>query len=492
MTFFQALEKPSAVELYTYLMLLLVSVLLYVLSDYFKKCILAFRLPGPKAYPVIGNCLEIARNDLISREMSQAYKNYGPIARIWISVFPMFVVFEPNDLKIILSSKKHTNKSLFYKLLHNFLGRGLITSSGHKWSTHRKLIQPTFNIQILEKFIETFADSAGSLIEKLPKEETVLNVTEYVNNCVLDILNEAVLGVPVKATDKSEMEKSPFRQGKVVAQYRITHPWLLFNSIYKMTDAASAELNQKKQLDEFSRKMIQRRREKTLTATDRRCLLDFMIEISNENPDFTDEDIIDEACTFMLAGQDSVGAAIAFTLFLLARHQEHQARCYEEIRQQLDGAKMPSALNIRNLRYLEACIKESLRLYPSVPMMARKIGEDVRVDKYNLPAGTEILILPYATHRIEHVYPDPERFDPDRFADTAPHQNPYAFLPFSAGPRNCIGYKFAYIEMKTVVGRILQHYHLQPAPGKEEVEPIFRMTLRARGGLWVKLTPRQQ
>uniref|UniRef100_A0A182FRU5 Uncharacterized protein n=1 Tax=Anopheles albimanus TaxID=7167 RepID=A0A182FRU5_ANOAL len=497
MRFFQAFEKSSAVELYSYLMLLLVSVLLYVLSDYLKKCILAFRLPGPTAYPVIGNCLEIAKKDLITGEIAQAYKNYGPLARVWIFVFPMFVVFDPSDLKVILSSKKHTDKSLFYKLLHNFLGRGLITSSGHKWSTHRKLIQPSFNITILEKFIETFADSASSLIEKLPKEETILNVTEYVNNCVLDILNEAVLGVPVKATDKAEMDQSPFRQGKVVAPYRITHPWLLFNSIYKLTDAASAELNQKKQLDDFSRKMIQRRREvqKTLTAADRRCLLDFMIEISNENPDFTDDDIIDEACTFMLAGQDSVGAAIAFTLFLLARHQDHQAKCYEEVKQHLvpDCQKLPTAESIRELRYLEACIKESLRLYPSVPMMARKIGEGVRIDnKYNLPPGSEILILPYATHRLEHIYPDPERFDPERFADTAPHQNPYAFLPFSAGPRNCIGYKFAYIEMKTVIARILQNYHLTPAPGKEEVEPVFRMTLRARGGLWVKLTPRQE
>ncbi|XP_058115805.1 probable cytochrome P450 4aa1 [Anopheles ziemanni] len=495
MTFLQALEKSSTVELYTYIILLLTSVLLYIFSDYFKKCILALRLPGPKAYPIIGSCLEITKTGLVSQEMANAYKKYGPLARFWLSAYPMFVVFDPDDLKVILSSKKHTDKSVFYKLLHNFLGRGLITSSGHKWSSHRKLIQPSFSIAILEKFTETFSDSASALIDKLPKEETVLNVTEYVNNCVLDILNEAVLGVPVKSTDKKEMETSPFRQGKVVAPYRLTHPWLLFNFIYKLTDAATVELDQKKQLEEFSRKMIDRRREalKTQKPTDRRCLMDFMIEISNENPDFTEDDIIDEACTFMLAGQDSVGAALAFTLFLLARHQDHQAKCYEEIRQHIgsDPSMLPTAENIRELRHLEACIKESLRLYPSVPLMARKIGEDVRVGKYQLPAGSEVLILPYATHRVEHVYPDPERFNPERFGDGAPHQNPYAFLPFSAGPRNCIGYKFAYIEMKTIVSRVLQNFHLSPAPGKEEVLPIFRMTLRAKGGLWVKLTPRK-
>lgn len=113
---------------------------------------------------------------------------YGPLVRLWFSVFPVFIVFLPEDLQVILGSKKHTEKSMFYTLLHNFLGDGLITSSGEKWETHRKFLQPAFHLSILEKFIETFADSAQCLQEKL-RDKHEINITSFINDCVLDILN---------------------------------------------------------------------------------------------------------------------------------------------------------------------------------------------------------------------------------------------------------------------------------------------------------------
>lgn len=126
-----------------------------------------------------------------------------------------------------------------------------------------------------------------------------------------------------------------------------------------------------------------------------------------------------------------------------------------------------------------------------MPLVARRLGEDVKLGKTTLPAGAEIFVIPYATHRLEHVYSDPESFIPERFsAENSEDRNPYAFLPFSAGPRNCIGYKFAYIEMKTVLCTVLRSYRLLPVAGKTKVDPIFRITLRSRGGLWVRFEPR--
>lgn len=171
---------------------------------------------------------------------------------------------------------------------------------------------------------------------------------------------------------------------------------------------------------------------------DRKCLIDYMLEISQKNPTFTEDDIAEEACTFMLAGQDSVGAAVAFCLFLLAQNSECQRICYAEIEEILEGEdQRPFTMNdIRRMRYLDQCIKETLRLYPSVPMIARKLGESITVGSQKLPAGSNVLIFPYATHRIEKIYQDPEKFDPNRFSsDEVEARHPYAYLPFSAGPR---------------------------------------------------------
>lgn len=224
----------------------------------------------------------------------------------------------------------------------------------------------------------------------------------------------------------------------------------------------------------------------------RKCLLDFMLEIAKNNPTFTDSDIVNEACTFMLAGQDSVGASLAFCLFLLAQSPECQQKCMDELNGIFEGEdRVPTMKDIREMRYLEQCIKETLRLFPSVPMIARKISEDIRVGKHTIPAGNNIFIFPFATHRLADIYPNPEQFDAERFSpEQCEKRHPYAFIPFSAGPRNCIGYKFAYIELKTILSTVLRSFELLPVEGKTTVEPIFRITVRASGGLHIKLKPR--
>lgn len=225
----------------------------------------------------------------------------------------------------------------------------------------------------------------------------------------------------------------------------------------------------------------------------RKCLLDYMLAISDNNQLFTDDDIVNEACTFMLAGQDSVGAATAFCLFMLAQNPSYQQQCVRELNEIFGGDDRPPTIkDIRAMRYLEQCIKETLRLFPSVPLIARKLTEDVRLSKHLIPAGSSVLIFPYATHRLKGIYPEPERFNPERFSpDQCDKRHPYAFIPFSAGPRNCIGNKFAYIEMKTVISTLLRQFELLPVEGKTKVNPIFRITIRAAGGLYVHFKPRK-
>lgn len=126
----------------------------------------------------------------MTEEAGNAYQKYGPLLRVWITLLPAFVVLDPVDIQSVLSSSKHTDKLFAYRFMHNFLGKGLITSSGAKWHRHRRLIQPSFHLSVLEQFTDTFAEGARNLCAKLARRQNnPINVTEWINNCVLDILN---------------------------------------------------------------------------------------------------------------------------------------------------------------------------------------------------------------------------------------------------------------------------------------------------------------
>nr|CAH7766671.1 unnamed protein product [Callosobruchus chinensis] len=270
---------------------------------------------------------------------------------------------------------------------------------------------------------------------------------------------------------------------------RIARPWLLLQSIFNLTPFAEKEYNQKLSLHNYTRKVLEIRK-KEYDKTSLRCLLDMFIEIADTNKDFSEEDMINEGVTFMLAGQDSVGAAIAFTLFFLAKHQEVQDKVYEEI-DNLRTGSMITVTQLNSMKYLEQVIKESLRLIPSVPIFSRVLNEDVNLDGEILSRGTNVFISPFITHRLPHHFPEPLKFDPDRFSqENMERMHPYSFIPFSIGPRNCIGYKFALLEIKTILSVFLKQFRITLAEGHENYNLSYRVTLRAKGGIWLHLHSR--
>lgn len=171
--------------------------------------------------------------------------------------------------------------------------------------------------------------------------------------------------------------------------YRVARPWLLIDWIYQLTAAGKSEKRQQKDLFDFCLKRMREKREKNCLVTDngndvigKVSLLEYMVEMNEKNPNFTERDIIEECCTFMLAGQDSAGTATAVTLFLLANYPKWQKRCVTELNEIFgDDARLPTMQDLEEMRCLEMCIKESLRLYPSVPLFARTLGQDVRIGK---------------------------------------------------------------------------------------------------------------
>lgn len=477
-------------------------ILSYAVFHLFKRQLrilwLMLRLPGPFPYPIIGNAHWAVDHKRLYEASKVCRQLYGPIIRVWITVFPMIVIIEPDDIQKVLASSKHVGKIYFYKLLDSFLGEGLVTLGVSKWRTHRRLLQPSFHVSFIEEYVQVFDKGSQILIDALEdhiqKNSIYVNVTPFVNKCVVNILKEVILGIPTDPKTAFKVDSSPLRQGTIKFQYRVVRPWLLFNSIYKLTELAKNEIDHKNSFVSYTRKVIKERQKLHETGSlQNRCFLDSLIEIAKTNPNFTEEDCIQEARTFMLAGQDSVGAALAFCLHEIANNADVQEKVVEELDSIFGTSQRPiTPYDLRDMRYLEQCVKETLRLYPSVPLIGRTLGEDVKLGKYTLPEGCNVFLAPYATHRLPDHFPDPEVFNPDRFEpDKNEERHPYAYFPFSAGPRNCIGNKFAVIEMKTLVANILRKYHLSPVPGKEKLDMRYRITLRASGGIWATFTPRR-
>lgn len=188
-------------------------------------------------------------------------------------------------------------------------------------------------------------------------------------------------------------------------------------------------------------------------------------------------------------GHDTTSMAISYILLVLANLKDIQAKVREEILSVIGQEKIPTYNDLQDLKYTERCIKETLRLFPSVPFISRYASEDfVTKSGYMIPEGTVMHIHIYDLHRDENIYPDPLKFDPDRFLpEKVNERHPFAYIPFSAGPRNCIGQKFAFLELKTVLCGILRKFKLEKVDDMYEIEFRPDLVLRPKNDVKVRI-----
>lgn len=192
-------------------------------------------------------------------------------------------------------------------------------------------------------------------------------------------------------------------------------------------------------------------------------------------------------------GHDTTSAAISWTLFLIGADPVIQQKVIDELDEIMcgDRTRSPTMKELLDMKYLECCIKEALRLYPSVPLIARHIREEVKIDNYTIPVGTTAMIVTYMLHRNPEIYPKPEQFNPDRFLpENCKGRHPYAYIPFSAGPRNCIGQKFAILEEKAVISTVLRRFKIESVDRREDLTLLGELILRPKDGLRVRITAR--
>lgn len=225
-------------------------------------------------------------------------------------------------------------------------------------------------------------------------------------------------------------------------------------------------------------------------------MLDTLLEAEAEGQIDT-AGVQEEVDTFMFEGHDTTSAALTFCLFTLGTYLQHQDKCHAEIadicNEYDDDCSRLSIHDYSRMLYLDLVIKETFRLFPPVPYISRQLNQPVDLGHVTLPAETQVHIFIYNVHRDPEQFPDPERFDPDRFRpELASERHPFAYIPFSAGTRNCIGQKFAMLEIKCLLTRLLLEYRLETLTKLEDMDFVSDLVLRTVQPIRVRFVRRNR
>jgi len=480
-----------------------------VFEIYFDKRRNLWNIPGPFPLPLFGNALLFAKpHEYFMPTCSTLIKKYGKVARIHLGPRPNVIIASPEGFEKVLSSNKQITKGKDYKFLMPWLGTGLLTSTGNKWHTRRKMLTPAFHFRILEDFLEVMNFHSAKLCNIF---ETLSNGKEFdvfplVTHCALDIICETAMGKSINAQEDSDSEyvRAIYEASDIVFR-RQRSPWLWDDRLFVLTPGGFKWRNILSTLHGFTNKVIAEKKQEYKTkkkATSinddvglkkRLAFLDLLIEASDDGDVLSDEDIREEVDTFMFEGHDTTATSMSFFLFLMATHPEIQRKCQEELQSIFgDDDRLATSQDLASMRYIELCLKEGLRLYQSVPIISRTLGEDLVVGGNLIPAGTNAIMLPFLIHRDPEIFPDPDSFQPERFLqENISKRNPYSYVPFSAGPRNCIGQKFAMMEEKVLVSSVLRKYNLNSSVKASEIPLLAEVILRPKNGIHISLEKRK-
>ncbi|XP_053662639.1 cytochrome P450 4d1-like [Anopheles marshallii] len=410
-----------------------------------------------------------------------------------------------NVEKLLLS--KTTKKSYQYDFIEPWLGTGLLLSFGEKWFQRRKIITPSFHFKILDQFMDVFNKEADILITKLERHvnQKEFDIYDYITLYALDSICATSMGVHINA---QEDPNNDYAKGvKTVSEYvfrRIFSVLRQFPALFVLYSYARDQGRVIKRLHDFTNSVIETRRKqlsqenKALQEDDytkhRDTFLDQLLKVKIDGKPLSTADIREEVDTFMFEGHDTTTSGISFTVLELAKHQDIQQKLYEEIDTVLGkdaGSVFLTNSLLQELKYLDMVIKESLRLVPPVPFIGRKLLEDMEMNGTVLPAGTTVSLNIFCLHRNPKVFPDPEKFIPERFSDENEiKRGPYDYIPFSAGSRNCIGQKYALLEMKVTIVKLLASYRILPGESIDQVRFKADLVIRSTGGIPVKLVKR--
>ncbi|XP_002931492.1 cytochrome P450 4B1 [Xenopus tropicalis] len=457
--------------------------------------------PGPPKHWLYGNANQF-RNDGTDMDRILLWANKYPKAfPLWVGqFFASLVITNPEYAKAAFA-RSDPKTPTGYDFLIPWIGKGLLVLSGDTWFQHRRLLTPGFHYDVLKPYAKLISDSTKVMLDKwvpfsnkgepvelfhhvsLMTLDSIMKCAfSYHSNCQTDNDNSYTKAVyDLSYLTHHRARTFPYHNNLIY--YLSPHGFLFRKACRIAHQHTDKVIKQRKTLlqnkEEFE-KVKQKRHPD---------FLDILLCARDENgKGLSDEDLRAEVDTFMFEGHDTTASGISWILYCMAKYPEHQQKCREEIRDVLGEKESFEWEDLNKIPYTTMCIKESLRLYPPVPAVSRELNKPITFsDGRSLPAGSVIFINIFCIHRNPTVWKDPEVFDPLRFSsENSSKRHSHAFVPFAAGPRNCIGQNFAMNELKVAVALTLNRYELSPDLSKAPLKSP-QLVLRSKNGIHVYL-----
>jgi cytochrome P450 len=403
--------------------------------------------------------------------MSDSAEDYGDVVRIAIGPKTMYLVNHPELAKHVLADNAaNYHKGIGLQEARRALGDGLLTSDGDTWRKQRRTIQPVFQPKRIARQSSVVANEVEGLVKRLRDTTGPVEILHEMTGLTLGVLGKTLL----------DAELGGFTS--------LGHS---FEAVQDQAMFEAVTLSMVPQWAPLKKQLLFRE-----ARDDLRRIAEELVEQRFANPVEKGEDVLsrlidsagtreqmrDELITLLLAGHETTASTLGWAFHLLDEHPDVAAKLRAEADEVL-GDQLPTHDDLHRLPYTARVVEEVMRLYPPVWLLPRVAQADDEIGGYHIPAGSDVVVVPYTLHRHPAYWPEPEKFDPDRFDPDRPSGRPrYAYIPFGAGPRFCIGNSLGVMEAVFVLTMVLRELELTKIPGYEVV-PEAMLSLRVRGGL---------
>jgi cytochrome P450 len=410
-------------------------------------------------------------------------REYGDIAHYKIGWNHIVFLNHPDYIReVLVVQNENFIKERTVQRTKMLLGEGMITSEGARHRSQRQVAQPAFHRQRISEYASTMVGEAARVRDQWRRDEQ-RDIAIDMMHLTLNVVAQTLF-----ATDlREEVNELASAINRIMGLYNFlvmlpAAEWL----VHVRPPGLAAFVRARKRVDAVVYRMIAAHRQRRSHGS---SLLDLMLAGSPDGSPGSEQSLRDQVITIFLAGYETVANALSWTWYLLSQNPDCERRFHDEIDHELPG-RLPAFDDLPRLRYVEMVLAESMRLYPPAWAMGRYARNDFQLGDFLLPAKTTVLMSQFITHRDARYFPDPLRFDPERFTPEArARRTKLTYFPFGAGVRQCIGESFAWMEGVLLLATLAQNWKLRLVAG-QRVEPEPLITLRPKYGMRMQLEAR--